>query len=80
MSRLLSAESALHAAHCPHGSPRSGFSQFTARANTLAVEVLPVPRVPQNRYACAMRPLITWLRSVLMMASCPTKSSNRAGR
>ena len=66
--------------HVPQGSPFSGCSQLTARANTFAVEVLPVPRVPQNRYACAMRPLVIWLRSVLITASCPTKSSNRAGR
>jgi len=29
--------------------PLSGAMQFTARANIFAAEVLPVPRVPQNK-------------------------------
>jgi len=42
----------LQLAHVPHGLPSAGCSQFTALAKILAIVVFPVPRVPQNRYAC----------------------------
>ena len=48
MSRLPPSLTA-QAAHLPQGLPSTGERQFTARANILAVLVLPVPRVPQNR-------------------------------
>ena len=38
--------------HSLHGSPLIGCRQFTALANILAADVLPVPLVPVNRYAC----------------------------
>ena len=42
---------ALHVGHSPQGLPSTGCSQLTAFANILATDVLPVPLVPQNRYA-----------------------------
>ena len=48
------------AGHWLQGLPSWGFSQFTARASNLAQEVLPVPRVPVNRYAWDSRPDSTW--------------------
>jgi hypothetical protein len=35
--------------HIPHGSAPDEFVQFKAFANTLAADVLPVPRIPQKR-------------------------------
>ena len=49
---------ARHVAHSPQGLPSTGFSQLTAFARILAMVVFPVPRVPQNRYACPMRPVL----------------------
>jgi hypothetical protein len=43
-----------------------------ALAKILAVEVFPVPREPQKRYAWAIRLLITWFLNVPMIALCPT--------
>ena len=39
------------AGHSLQGSPLTGCSQFTARARIFAQVVLPVPRVPVNKYA-----------------------------
>ena len=39
----------------PHGSPSTGLVQFRAFARILAVDVFPVPRGPENRYAYATR-------------------------
>ena len=60
------------------GSGESG--QFTARANILATVVLPVPRGPVNRYACAILPLLTCALSVFTVISCPITSSKQVGR
>ena len=38
-----------HELQMPHGSPSSGDSQFNTLARMRAVEVLPVPRGPENR-------------------------------
>jgi len=38
------------------GLPSMGCSQFTALANILAMVVLPVPLVPQNKNACPILP------------------------
>ena len=43
---------ALQVGHSPHGLPSTGCSQLTAFAKIFATVVLPVPRVPQKRYAC----------------------------
>src|SRR5580704_11530246 len=45
-----------------------------------AMVVLPVPRGPQNRYACAMRFWVMALASVCVTCSWPTTSTNRCGR
>ena len=42
---------ARQAAQWLQGFPSGGFSQLTALARIFAQEVLPVPRVPVNRYA-----------------------------
>ena len=58
IERAASHRTALHDGHSLHGSPglssRSAafFSQLMAFANRRAVVVLPVPRGPENRYAC----------------------------
>jgi len=41
--------------------------------------LLPVPRGPQNRYACAMRFCLMALLSVSVTCSWPTTSANRCG-
>ena len=46
---------ATHESHIPHGSGVGPFSQLSAFARIRAVLVLPVPRGPVNRYACATR-------------------------
>ena len=40
---------ATHSSHTPHGSVVGPLTQFIALASSLAVVVLPVPRVPVNR-------------------------------
>ncbi len=67
--------------HSPHGSPSSPrFVQFTAFASSRAVVVLPVPRGPENRYACPTRSSRTALRRAVLTWSCPTSSAKRWGR
>ena len=71
---------ARQAGQTPQGSPWFGFSQFTARARILAQEVLPVPRVPVNRYAWLSLPVSSCARSVSVTLFCPTTSENVCGR
>ena len=72
---------ALHDSHSPHASPSGvGFMQFTVRAKMRAQLVLPTPRGPQNRYACASRPVFMELRNVSVSSFCPTTLRNVAGR
>ena len=68
--------------HAPHGSPTDGgrMVQLSDFASTRAVLVLPVPRGPQKRYACAVRPCATAWVSVCVMGPCPTMSEKRGGR
>ena len=42
---------------------------FNARAKIRAIDVLPTPRVPQKRYACAVLPSDIALRRVFAIAS-----------
>jgi hypothetical protein len=49
---------ALHGS-APFCSPDARRSQFSALARMRAVVVLPTPRAPENKYACAMRPVST---------------------
>jgi hypothetical protein len=53
--------------HVPSGVAVGPFSQLSAFARIFASDVLPVPRGPENRYACAMRPCSTALPSVRTM-------------
>src|ERR1700712_2344433 len=48
---------AVHELHLPQGLGvgASNFSQFSALARMRAIDVLPTPRVPQKRKACAIR-------------------------
>ena len=51
-----------------------------ALASILAQLVLPVPRVPVNRYAWPMCPVATWFFSAAVIASCPYTSPKVFGR
>ena len=53
---------ATQAAQRSHGSPSWRFVQLSALATIRAIEVLPVPRGPTNRSACATRSVRTALR------------------
>src|SRR5688572_3833807 len=72
----------LHDSHVPHGLVvgASLFSQFSALARILAIDVLPVPRVPVNKNACAIRPDSIARFSVCATWSCPTTSSKSCER
>src|ERR1700754_3416715 len=54
--------------------------QFKDAARILAIDVLPVPREPTNRYAWCTRPCSSALRNVRTTCSCPTTSANVRGR
>ena len=56
MSTEPSSAMARQDSHSPQGSAPCRFWQLTARANIFARLVLPVPRGPENRYACAILP------------------------
>ena len=76
-SRARPSRMATHEWHTSHGSALAWrFSQLIALARIRASEVLPVPRGPVNRIACATWPVATALRSVATTASCPTISEN----
>ena len=55
-SRCWPSRTATHWSHEPQGSGVGPDSQLTILARIRAVEVLPVPRGPQSRNACARRP------------------------
>src|ERR1700760_722701 len=69
-----------HDSHSPHGSTVGPRSQFRQAARIFAIEVLPVPREPTNRYAWWTLPRSTAWRSVRTTGSCPTTSANVRGR
>ena len=76
---------ARHGSQTPHGvivGPPcpSGPMQFSALAISRAVEVLPTPRTPVSRKACAIRPRSMALASVCTIASCPISSAKVCGR
>ena len=69
----------LHISHLLHGSPSFKLRQFKAFAKSFAVEVLPVPLVPQKRYAWAILLFNIWFFKVVVICSCPTTSLNVLG-
>ena len=66
--------------HLLQGSPSTGAAQFAALASRRPSVVLPVPRGPQKRYACAKLPEATALRRVRVTASWPATSAKDWGR
>src|SRR3954471_20065081 len=71
---------ATHDSHSPHGSVVGPWTQFRHAARILAIEVLPVPREPTNRYAWWTLPCSTALRSVRTTCSCPPTWLRGRGR
>src|SRR2546430_10471396 len=72
----------MHDWHLLHGSADSVFLpvQLTAFATRRAADVLPVPRLPLKRYACATRPPMIAPCSARDAASWPTRSANVCDR
>ena len=68
-----------HDSHSPHGSVVGPRSQFRHAARIFAIEVLPVPREPTNRYAWWTLPRSTALRSVLHDGLLADDLGERAG-
>src|SRR3954452_10545855 len=64
----------------PHGETVGPRSQFSDAARIFAIEVLPVPREPTNRYAWWTLSCSIALESVRTTCSCPTTSANERGR
>ncbi len=72
---------ATHDSHSPHASPSAvGWRQLMVFAKIRALDVLPTPRGPQNRYAWASRPESIAFFSVWVKAGCPTTVLNVSGR
>src|SRR3990167_583830 len=76
---------ARHGSHTPHGSIvgppcPSGPMQLSALAISRAVDVLPTPRTPVIRKACANRSRAMALPSVRTIASWPISSAKVCGR
>ena len=69
-----------HDEQTPHGSGVGPSSQLSERARMRALDVLPQPRGPENRYAWLMRPASIATLSGWVTCSCPTTSANFAGR
>src|SRR3954452_24955043 len=66
--------------HSPHGVGVGPCSQLSDRARMRALEVLPQPRGPLNRYAWWIRPVRSACISGSVTCSCPPTSANVAGR
>src|SRR5580704_15515811 len=64
----------------PQGSGVGPLTQFSERARIRALDVLPHPRGPLNRYAWLIRPVLSAWRSGPVTCSCPFTSANVAGR
>ena len=72
--------SATHESHTPHGSGVGPLTQFRDLARMRALDVLPQPRGPLNRYAWLIRPLRSAWRSGSVTCSWPRTSAKVAGR
>src|SRR5699024_9150875 len=68
------------ALHSLHGSFVGACSQFIVCAKILAALVLPVPRGPENKYACENFSLAIAFCKVCVICVCPTTSENVRGR
>src|SRR3954468_24763203 len=79
-SRELAAAIERHDSQTPHGLVVGPCSQFSEAARILAIEVLPVPREPTNRYAWWTLSCSIALDSVRTTCSCPTTSAKERGR
>jgi len=66
--------------HVLSGSGVGPCTQSIHRAKILAADVFPLPRGPENRYACAILPEESAVRKVRTTASWPTRSVNDFGR
>ena len=62
--------------HWSQGSGVGPWAQLSAFANSRALVVLPTPRVPENKYACATRSNSMAFFRVRTMWSCPINSEN----
>src|SRR5262245_5998158 len=72
--------SATQESQTPQGSGVGPLTQFSERARILALDVLPHPRGPLNRYAWLIRPVRSAWVSGPVTCSCPFTSANVAGR
>ena len=85
-SSALPSPNDLHDAQALHGSPglflasAAFFSQLIAFASKRAVVVLPVPRGPENRYACDTLCEANALISVRVTTFWPETSAKHCGR
>src|SRR4051794_29831122 len=66
--------------HSPHGDTVGPWTQFSDAARIFAIDVLPVPREPTNRYAWWTLSCSMALRSVRTTWSWPTTSAKVRGR
>src|SRR4051794_21309995 len=79
-SREVAAAIETHESHLPHGVTVGPFTQLRQAARIFAIDVLPVPREPTNRYAwCTLRRSTACFR-VRTTCSWPTTSSKVLGR
>ena len=78
--RILAVALDLQEEHSQQGSPSTGRLQLSALAKIRADVVLPIPRGPTNRYACAICPVRMAFFNVRAICSCPTMSENLCGR
>src|SRR5437588_2226656 len=72
--------SATQESETPQGSGVGPLTQFRERARIRALDVLPQPRGPLNRYAWLIRPVRSACWSGPVTCSCPFTSANVAGR
>jgi hypothetical protein len=79
-SRKVPSRIAVQFSQRSHGSPSFAFVQFTAFAMRRAMVVLPIPRDPARRYACATCPAPIAFFSVRVTCSCPTMAAKVCGR
>jgi hypothetical protein len=66
--------------HARQGLAVGPFSQLSAFARMRALVVLPTPRTPVNRNACATRPCAIAFSSVRLTCPWPTRSLKVCGR